>query len=98
MNLRVVCLLIASIAILSSTVAIAAAEEVSQEAYVAAVEPICHKNTIEIERDLRGVRGLIKHNQLKRGPRGTSPRLGRPCREPIISLRGSSRQQPPKRG
>jgi hypothetical protein len=63
MKIRALTLLTA--AIFCSAVAIAAAEEVSVEAYVAAVEPICHKNTTANEKILGNVKKDVKHGKLK---------------------------------
>ncbi len=64
MKTKTTALLLATTAIFLCAVGIAAAE-VSQEAYVAQVEPICHKNTTEIEKDLKPVKADIKKGKLK---------------------------------
>jgi hypothetical protein len=64
MKTKTTALLLATTAIFLCAVGIAAAE-VSQEAYVAQVEPICHKNTTEIEKDLKPVKTDIKKGKLK---------------------------------
>ncbi|MGA8744599.1 MAG: hypothetical protein WB507_01895 [Solirubrobacterales bacterium] len=65
MRTKTTALLLATLAIFGATVAIAAAEEVSTEAYVAQVEPICKKNTTEIEKDLKPVKSDIRKGNLK---------------------------------
>jgi hypothetical protein len=51
-------------AIFCAAAAIAAAE-VSTAEYTEAVEPICQRNTSEIEADLKGLKGLVKRGKLK---------------------------------
>ena len=52
-------------AIFLSLLALASAAEVTREAYVAAVEPICKANTQANEKILKGVRGEVKAGKLK---------------------------------
>jgi len=65
MKTKTTALLLATTAIFLGAAGVAFAEEVSQEAYVAQVEPICHKNTTEIEKDLKPVKTEIKKGKLK---------------------------------
>jgi hypothetical protein len=53
-----------------ATASLAAAEEVSKESYVAAVEPICETNTKANEKILKGVRSEVKAGKL--GPAGAA--------------------------
>jgi len=65
MKTKATALLLATMAIFLCASAIAWAEEVSTEAYVEKVEPICHKNTTEIEKDLKPVKTDIRKGKLK---------------------------------
>jgi hypothetical protein len=65
MKTKTTVLLLATMAIFLGAVGIAAAEEVSQEAYVAQVEPICQKNSKENEKILKNVKTDVKKGKLK---------------------------------
>ena len=65
MKTKTTALLLATLAIFLCAVAIAAAEEVTQEAYVAKVEPICEKNSKENEKILKNVKKDVKKGKLK---------------------------------
>ena len=65
MKTKTTALILTTAAIFCAATAIAAAEEVSQEAYVAQVEPICHKNSTENEKILKNVKKWVKQGKLK---------------------------------
>lgn len=65
MKTKTTALLLATMAILLCAAGIAAAEEVSQEAYVAKVEPICEKNSKANEKILGNVKKDVKRGKLK---------------------------------
>jgi hypothetical protein len=65
MKIKTTALLLATMAIFLSAAAIALAEEVSPEAYVAKVEPICEKNSKANEKILKPVKKDVQHGKLK---------------------------------
>lgn len=65
MKTKTTALALATMAIFLCASAIAWAEEVSTEAYVASVEPICHKNSMENEKILKNVKKDVKQGKLK---------------------------------
>ena len=65
MKTKTTALILTTMAIFLCAVGIAAAEEVSQEAYVAQVEPICHKNSMANEKILKNVKKDVKQGKLK---------------------------------
>lgn len=58
------CASLAAAALSTAAVAITAADQ-TREAYVAAVEPICKRNTLANRRVLAGVRGQIRQGKLR---------------------------------
>ena len=65
MKTKTTALILTTMAVFLCAVGIAAAEEVSQEVYVAQVEPICHKNSTENEKILKNVKTDVKKGKLK---------------------------------
>lgn len=62
-SLRIALCLCLAASLLTATAA--GGEEVTRDSYREAVEPICRENTQANERILRGVRAMVRHEQLK---------------------------------
>jgi hypothetical protein len=54
----------AAVAVLLATIGVAAAEGPTREEYVAQIDPICERNTLETKRILKGVRDKVRQGKL----------------------------------
>ena len=97
MRTKTTALLLATLAIFGATVAIAAAEEVSTEAYVAQVEPICHQNAMANEKILKNVKDRRQEGQAEDRRPSPSPRQRVPWARPTANCRASPSPPPPRR-